>query len=464
MTSTVDRHANSGRANASEATEVGRTLAEPPPRTLGLLDQLALWGNLGVSLLGPAYAVYVLAPGGTAPLSLVAAFVAVIVGTVVGTLMLSLSAVPGAQTGHPAMVLLRGLFGTRLSYLPTLLNLLQCLGWGIFELVVISTAAEVLLPWHVRWPYVLAAGILTTVMTLRPLGAVRTLRRYAIVAVVLSSVYFFVEFGRHPLPSLSHGSWSGFWLAADAVLAVSVSWVPLAADYSRHSRSAKGAFFGSFVGYTVTQIAYYTLGLLALATVVTADNADHTVMFHAFVAVPFGWLPFAVLVLRELDESFTNVYSTTVSVQNLRPLADRRVLAVVVGTLATLGALSLNISDYQSFLALIGSVFVPMFAVFAVDYFGFGGRKHWDFSERARARWAMLVPWALGFVAYQLVNPGAVSWWVSLWTKVQSSLGFTPQTWMSASVVSFVVAAVATAPVALIDRQRRRHQSQEANA
>ena len=139
-------------------------------------------------------------------------------------------------------------------------------------------------------------------------------------------------------------------------------------------------------------MAYYTLGLLAFSTLTITDTADHAPVFHALIAVPFGWLPFAVLVLRELDESFTNVYSTAVSVQNLRPLADRRVLAVVVGTIATIGALALNISDYQNFLYLIGSVFVPMFAVFAVDYFLLGGRARWNTDETAPTRWLMLVP------------------------------------------------------------------------
>jgi len=438
---------------STDDAEVGLTLAEPPPRTLGLFDQLALWGNLGVSLLGPAYAAYVLQPGAT-QLSLLAAFVAVVVGTLVGTALLSLSAVPGAETGHPAMVLLRGLFGAKLSYLPTVLNLLQCLGWGVFELVVIATAAEVLLPWHAHWLYVLLAGTLTTILALRPLGFVRTLRRYALVAVVITSAYFFIQFARHPLPSLTRGSWSGFWLAADAVLAVSVSFAPLAADYSRHSRTARGAFWGSFIGYSVTQIAYYALGLLALSTVVSADNDSHTVMFHAFTAVPFGWLPFAILVLRELDESFANVYSTAVSVQNLRPLADRRVLAVAIGALATGGALWLGIGDYQNFLYLIGSIFVPMFAVFAVDYFCFGGRERWSFSESAPARWPMIAPWLLGFAAYQLVNPGSIKTWVSWWTDVDAWLRFTPQSWMSASALSFAVAALATAPASLLDRRR----------
>ena len=246
-------------------------------------------------------------------------------------------------------------------------------------------------------------------MALRPLGVVRTLRRYALVAVAASSIYFLVEFLRHPLPGISHGSWSGFWLATDAVIAVSISWVPLAADYTRHARSGKAAFGGSYAGYSVTQIFYYALGLLAFSTVVSADGSSDANLFRAFIALPLGWLPFAVLVLRELDESFTNVYSTVVSVQNLRPLADRRVLAVVIGALATLCALALHIADYQNFLYLIGSVFVPLSAVFAVDYFLLGGRARWDASESAPPRWLMLVPWLLGFCAYQLINPGGIS-------------------------------------------------------
>jgi len=430
------------------------TLHGPVPRPLGTVDQLALWGNLGVSLLGPVGALFVLAPAGVAPLSLVAAFVAVVVGTSLGTLLLSASALAGAQTGAPAMVLLRGLFGARVSIMPTVLNLLQCLGWAVFELVVIAAAAEQLFPGHARWPYVLAAGVLTTVMALRPLGAVRTLRRFALVAVVAASIYLFVELGRHPVVSLTGGSWSGFWLATDVVVAVSVSWAPLAADYSRHSRSGRAAFLGSYAGYSVTQIAYYSLGLLAFATVVSSQGDVQTHLFAAFIAVPLGWSAFGVLVLRELDESFANVYSTVVSIQNLRPLSDRRILAVIIGTVATGLALVLQIADYQSFLYLLGSVFVPLFGVFVVDYFALGGRRRWDCSIDAPPRWIMLVPWLAGFIAYQLVNPGSVSGWASAWTTVQRAIGFTPPTWMSASATSFLVAAAATLAVGLLRRHR----------
>ena len=46
-------------------SEVAATLAEPVPQSLGTLDQLGLWGNLGVSLLGFTGAIFVLQPGGS---------------------------------------------------------------------------------------------------------------------------------------------------------------------------------------------------------------------------------------------------------------------------------------------------------------------------------------------------------------------------------------------------------------
>ena len=81
--------AKTGSAEASENTfvtvpgdrrsEVGRTLAEPVPQSLGLLDQFGLWGNLGVSLLGFTGAIFVLQPGGAGtPGATVCAAVAIV--------------------------------------------------------------------------------------------------------------------------------------------------------------------------------------------------------------------------------------------------------------------------------------------------------------------------------------------------------------------------------------------------
>src|SRR5207302_10180597 len=140
---------------------------------------------------------------------------------------------------------------------------------------------------------------------------------------------------------------------------------PLDSDYTRHARTSRSAFGGTMIGYTIAQSASYILGLVAIATVVKAsDAADTTAMFGAFIAVPAGWLAMGVLVARELDQSFADGYSTVISLQNVWPRLDRRVLAVVVCAIATLLALVLTISDYFNFLYLLGSVFVPLTAVF----------------------------------------------------------------------------------------------------
>jgi NCS1 family nucleobase:cation symporter-1 len=434
-------------------SEAPRTLAEPVPQALSFLDQLGLWGNLGVSLLGFTGALFVLQPGGTGTptLSLMAGFCALVVGTLLGTLGVAVSGIPGTRTGAPAMVLLRGLFGAELSYLPTAINMLQLLGWGIFELVTIATAAHTVAPALPKWGYVLIAGALTGALTVRPLGAIRVLRRYATTAVFIVLVYLLVQLARHPLPSLTHGTWSGYWAATDTVVAVAISFAPMAADYMRHSRSERAAFAGAMIGYSVTQVLCYVIGLLALVTVARNPND----IYGAFIALPLGTIGFAILAARELDQSFADIYSTAVSTQNLRPLWDRRILAALITGLATVLALFLNIADYENFLTLLGSVFVPMFAVLAVDFFVLS-KGQWDLSENAPSRWPMLLPWALGFVTYQLINPGYLSWWVSAWTWVRHLIGFTPASWMSASICSFLIAAVITllsAPLTALTRR-----------
>lgn len=443
MTTTRERSTAAGAP-----TEVGRTLADENPRTMSALDMGALWGNLGVSLLGFTAAIFVLVPVDK-PMSLLAAIVAVVVGTVLGTLGLAAAGVPGSDTGAPSMVLLRGLFGTKPSYLPTVLNIVQLLGWTTFELVTIATAMHQVAGGIPRWGYALAGGVITTLLALRPLGWIRVLRRYVTVAVAIALMYLFVQLLRHPLPPFTHGGWGGFWIGVDTVIGAAVSWVPLASDYSRHARSTRGAFTGTFVGYSLTQIGCYLLGLIALVTVASAPEQ----IFGSFIAVPLGTVAFGILAVRELDQSFADTYSTAVSLQNFRPTFDRRLLALAVGTVATVCALALNISDYENFLTLIGSVFVPLLGVLVVDYFLIS-RRSWDLGERVAARWTNLVAWVLGFVAYQLVYPGTIGWWKRMWQHVQDWLHFTPQSWMSASLGAFLVAALATL-VAGMPRRRR---------
>src|SRR3972149_7824430 len=114
----------------------------PVPTRLHLLSGLdtgLLWGNLGVSLL------VIVAGAALVPaLSLPDALVAIVVGCLIGNLMLAVAGLIGADARVPGMVLMRAPLGQRGSHLPTGINVLQGIGWSVFELLIIATAAAAL--------------------------------------------------------------------------------------------------------------------------------------------------------------------------------------------------------------------------------------------------------------------------------------------------------------------------------
>src|SRR5207244_12905951 len=147
---------------------------EPVPerlRVLGFVDTTLLWTNLGISLLVLVLPAYF-------DLSLKKALLATVVGGLIGNAMLAVAALIGADGRVPTMVLQRAPLGRRGSYLATVLNVLQCLGWAIFELIVIATAADLLFAKlfdvHVLWLWKLVFGVIAALMALLgPIGFVR---------------------------------------------------------------------------------------------------------------------------------------------------------------------------------------------------------------------------------------------------------------------------------------------------
>jgi nucleobase:cation symporter-1, NCS1 family len=413
-------------------------------RVLGLLDTTLLWTNLGISLLVLVLPAYF-------DLPLRDALAATLVGAFVGNAMLATAALIGADARVPAMVLQRAPLGRRGSYLATGLNIMQCLGWAIFELIVIATAAgllcDKLFDFEVVWLWKLVFGGLAAVLALLgPVGFVRRfVRKFAIWAVLASVVYlgWWILDGANLSEMWSEGGHNGsFWLAVDTVVAVTVSWAPLVADYTRFSRDRRSAFFGVGIGYLLPTLFQFGFGSVLVLSRGVDPNHPELIL----VAIAGGGIAaaFALLALTvdETDEAFANVYSAAVSTQNLVPRVSQRALIVGASVLATAGALAIDMRSYQRFLLLLGAVFVPLLGVLLADWLLAGAhytREHIFAGPAVRV--GSIAAWLAGFLVYEwLYQPADLGFW-SRWMAELP----TPSYQIGASIPSFVIAFLLTA-------------------
>jgi NCS1 family nucleobase:cation symporter-1 len=421
---------------------------EPVPerlRVLGLLDTTLLWTNLGISLLVLVLPAYFNLP-------LRDALAATLVGGVIGNGLLGLAALIGADARVPTMVLQRAPLGRRGSYLATGLNVLQCLGWAIFELIVIATAADLLFAKlfdvHVLWLWKLVfGGIAASMALLGPIGFVRTfVRKFAIWAVAASVVYlaWWIVDGAHVGQMWREGGHHGgsFWIAVDTVVAVTVSWAPLVADYTRFSRDRRSAFWGAGIGYLLPTLFQFGFGsILVLSRHV---DAAHPELILTAIAGGGAAAALALLALTvdETDEAFANVYSTAVSTQNVVPWVSQKLLILGASALATAGALAIDMRSYQRFLLLLGAVFVPLLGVLVADWLLRGAHySREDVFDGPAVRPGPIVAWLAGFLAYEwLAQPADLGFW----TRWLGHLP-TPSYAIGASIPGFVIAFLLTA-------------------
>jgi putative hydroxymethylpyrimidine transporter CytX len=354
------------------------------------------------------------------------------------------------------MVLMRAPLGRRGSYLPTGLNILQCLGWSVFELIVIATGASALseevLGFGGTAFWKIVFGLVATVLALLgPIGFVRKYVRKFEVWIVIASLLYLCWWTLHGQgverlwrqPG-GHAFWPGF----DLVLASIISWTPLVADYTRFSTTRRAGFWGAAVGYFVPTIPLFALGaVIAMSRQIGDAPALLTAIASGGAASVLALL---ALTVDESDEAFANVYSGAVSIQNLVPHVGQRVLVGATAALATGIALVLDLRNYQPFLFLLGSFFVPLFGVLLADWLLSG--RHYerdDVFAAPEVRLGPLMAWLAGFCFYQWLYPDGPAWW----TRLVAHADPHSLPWGGASLPSFALAFGLTSLAALLARR-----------
>jgi NCS1 family nucleobase:cation symporter-1 len=376
-------------------------------RVLGARDLFSLWFSLGIGLMVLQTGA-LLAPG----LGMSGSMLAIFLGTLVGVLLLAAVGVIGSDTGLSSMAALKLSLGSKGACVPAILNLLQLVGWGSFEIIVMRDAASLLgagafsasSPWANPLLWTLFFGALATLLAVSgPLTFVRqVLRKWGIWLLLAACVWLTWNlFAKADLPALWTRAGDGslpFAVGFDIAIAMPLSWLPLIADYSRFGKRATGVFGGTVLGFFIGNFWLMTVGVAY--TLALAPSGEAHALLLALAGAGMG-IPLLLILLDESENAFADIHSAAVS-SGILIKAKVEHLALAIGVICTLIACFAPLAQYQNFLLLIGSVFAPLFGVVLVDHFILRRRSHG--AATVGLRWMTLLAWLGGISTYHLLT------------------------------------------------------------
>ena len=374
---------------------------------------------------------------------------AILLGHLFGGAMLFLAMLLGARTRRGGMDCAKTPFGRAGGGFFAALNLLQLVGWTAVMVAQGAGSAKELLGGRVPFGAACAGiGVLVAVwiyVGLRGVGRINSVAMallFALTVVLFASLLSTGSKGTgrptEPMPG------PVFWFAFEMSVAMPLSWLPLAADYTRDARRPVAACAAAALVYSLVSCWMYGIGMVAAAFGSIPDAFRH------LGAAGLGAAALLVIVFSTVTTTFLDAYSAGESARSLWSRVPAKPFGVAVCALGTLLAARGAMDRYLDFLYLIASVFAPMAAVLLVG--GFAAlRRGADAVGRGAAAWNFGA-WAAGFAVYHACL-GADSPLAAAFPSAAGALGG----WSSpagATLPSMAVSALLALPAALAAGRR----------
>lgn len=252
---------------------------------------------------------------------------AIIVGTIIGTIPMYLMSVIGTRERVSGMMSTRPALGIRGSYIASVINIIQLLGWVAVMILVTQEACTEL--------QVLGSSEMQSKILILIIGAVITVNAalghnnwkwfqwITVGATVLLSIVMTVAvFKVYPYETLikmDYDQTTGLAVGIDSLVGLSLAWVPLVPDYSRYAEKEKKAAIGTFLAYAGTSMWMFFVGLVCSVATESVNASPVKVM----VELNLGKLGLGVVILSGVTTAFLNVFSSGVSAMNILPKAKR---------------------------------------------------------------------------------------------------------------------------------------------
>lgn len=324
-----------------------------------------------------------------APLGLGKGFLAIVLGHLIGCIGFLLpAAYLGAKRHQSAIESTEFVFGHWGVLLFSCLNGLQLLGWTA---VMIVNAAQAMNGvsgqlFGLR-NFVLMAVIIALLIGLWLWLDIKVLFKLNNVIVLLLLIGSLIVLGLVLHAKVQTGSLSGemsFGAAVELNVTMGLSWLPLIGDYTQQNKRPFAISLASAGGYGLGSLLMFTIGLL-LAARTGLDFASF--LTHSGL----GLIALLIIIFSTVTTTFMDAHSAAVSLQNVWPKSNLRLLAMIITALGFVIALVASMQTYQNFLYFIGSIFTPLYTIVFVSYF---------LLKRPLPIWGNFIWWLLGIAGY----------------------------------------------------------------
>jgi putative hydroxymethylpyrimidine transporter CytX len=326
-----------------------------------------------------------------APLGFTQGVFAILLGHIIGCSLFWLVAAIGARTGKSAMETVQISFGKLGSVIFSVANVLQLVGWTAIMVASAAASAVFLVPLvgMVGWCLVIGALIVVWIaIGMKNMSRVQSAASIGL--FVLTAIISVVVFGGGTVTSAVDPGAISFGAAVELAVAMPLSWLPVASDYTRE---AKHPFWGT----TAATAAYFFgsswMFVIGLGLALFAGTDD---LAAVMASAGLGVAGVVVVVFSTVTTTFLDAESAGVSASSIHSKLDARTCGIVFAIVGTVLAATAPVGDFEGFLYLIGSVFAPMAAILCVDCY----ILHNDASNQ-QVNWVNIGLWVAGFILYR---------------------------------------------------------------
>jgi purine-cytosine permease-like protein len=155
-------------------------------------------------------------------------------------------------------------------------------------------------------------------------------------------------------------------LGIELSIAMPVSWLPLAGDYSCKANSKICATLMPFLGYFLGSCFMYIIGL----SIAVSSGND---VFAFIASSKFRYAACGIVLLSTITTNFVAIYSAAVSSTQWIKSKNIRMPIMAIGIFTLLVAVFFPVSRFElileKFLLAITMVFVPVFVLVLFDFF-----------------------------------------------------------------------------------------------